>query len=392
MARGSVARTGEGKDRMNRLSRRGLLRRGGGLALAGAFLGLSGKSVDSSELELKSTAIAYLAARGRAMDSGAAVDLQAARSLIAESNPALRDFADRDLTALHRTIYSHGPLIAIRHDVRVDGIVGNVVFAYERVTFPWKNEGGPPVPADVEPRARPTAKPVIESATGHYHRLELEGAGSSLQVRRDAFRGVAWDSPDVIRTAISPPPTEGHPSIDARGAMKLASPVVTAYLWDYAVNYCYTYWSNYNMNYYNYNGLGGDCTSFISQALANAGWLAGDRNDPNAFWYDAGVVPWVGRAWYNNNNQYPWILNNGRGYEYGGTPQDLFRGDIVYYDWNSSDGVLDHTVMVTTIPSSTGRRLVSGHNPDCNEVDWSTYWAPSLSPFATHNLQLYPNY
>lgn len=150
--------------------------------------------------------------------------------------------------------------------------------------------------------------------------------------------------------------------------------------------------TSYNPNYYNYNPYGGDCTSFISQALANAGWTAGDRNDPDAYWYDAAVAPLSeGRAWYNNNPQRTWILANARGASIAGSPQNLSRGDVVYYDWNASDGTLDHTAMVTTIPG-TGRRLIDCHNPDLHEQDWETVWAPSLSPFSTVNMSIYATY
>ena len=100
----------------------------------------------------------------------------------------------------------------------------------------------------------------------------------------------------------------------------------------------------------------------------------------------------MGTAWYNNNPQRTWILANARGWNTGGTPQLLARGDIVYYDWNPSDGVLDHTAMVTTLPISTGRRLISCHNPNLDQQDWETIWLPSLSPFATTNIALFSNF
>jgi len=213
-------------------------------------------------------------------------------------------------------------------------------------------------------------------------------------VHSDAFRGLGGDSPDVKRSTLKFPTAMVQPArIPRGGGGKLARPLATAYFWDQAVNYCYTFWSNYNTFYFNYNPNGGDCTSFISQALANAGWTAGNTADPNAYWYDTALAPNVGTAWYNNNPQRTWILANARGWDAGPTPQSLLRGDIVYYDWNStSPGTLDHTAMVTTIPVSTNRRLVSAHFQDIDQQDWELWPAQNLRPFSTVNIQLFSNF
>ena len=41
---------------------------------------------------------------------------------------------------------------------------------------------------------------------------------------------------------------------------------------DAAVNYAMTYCDNYNPNYHNYAGEGGDCANFVSQALIAGGF------------------------------------------------------------------------------------------------------------------------
>lgn len=377
---------------MRTIDRRTFLRRGSLVAAAVMINGGSPRVLAAPDSTIEQAALAYLAARARAMDSGRATDVRDVRSRISDSNPALRDFVEFELAHLNHVIHAQPTLIGIRHDFWITAATDSSVHAYERVAHPWRNEGSSVPVGDVPPAARPTTKPVIESASGFRHRLELEPLAGSFRVRRDAFRGVAWDSPYVGQVAASPLPPTRLTASPAGPQPRTLRPLAYSYLWDYAVNYCYTYWQNYNSNYYNYNSMGGDCTSFISQALASAGWIAGNRNDPDAYWYDAAVVPWVGRAWYNNNPQKPWIINNGRGYQIATTPQDLARGDIVYYDWTPIDGTLQHTVMVTTIPASTSRRLVSGHNADINEEDWDTYWGSNLRPFQTHSMHLYPTY
>lgn len=65
-----------------------------------------------------------------------------------------------------------------------------------------------------------------------------------------------------------------------------------------AVNYARRYWgpndSNYNPAYRNYNGSGGDCTNFVSQALNWGGWqhTSGAYLSLNAWWYNPNPCWW----------------------------------------------------------------------------------------------------
>lgn len=389
------------------MKRRDFISRGvlAGGAILGGLTATPSRPVAAAQ-DISQAVGEYMQARGRVMDSGSASDVREALAYIDLSNVPLREFVTSDLLHLSRVIRSHGPLLGVDHTFTIQARDGYRVRVYEETRFTWKHSLPPGFVMPTDPRARPTTRSVIESSFGYTHTLMFEPSGSSLFVKRDAFRGASWDSPDVglvteMRQPIwaARPPLESaasvvtDPEIGARRGMgRLARPLAAQYFWDAAVNYCYTYARTPNPNYFDYTGNGGDCTSFISQALANAGWTAGDRNDPNAYWYDAAVVPWVGTAWYDNNNQRPWILNNARGWAAPGTPQDVLRGDIVYYDWATGGyGPLEHTVMVTTI-TGTGRRLVSCHTPNENEIDWDTFWAPHLRPFVTHNMRLFTFY
>lgn len=383
---------------MSESTRRALLRRGllGGAAVAALSLLGTNRSILAADDDADLAMRAYFSARFRAIDSGDPADRRAALDLIATENGGLRDFVDRDIQHLSRVVRSYGPILDMQHEIHVTARRGSTFVVREGTRFSWANPTPPGVantPGD--PRAALDRRPVIQSGVGYDHTVTLDRSVGRLRVHRDAYRSLGGDSPDVQRNSAKFPTAIVRAGSSGRsGGGRLARPLALTYFWDQAVNYCYTFWFNYNTNYHNYNPYGGDCTSFISQALANAGWTAGDRGDPTAYWYDAALPPLSeGTAWYNNNPQRTWIVNNNRGYDAGSTPQNLLRGDIVYYDWNSPPaGDLEHTAMVTTIPVSTNRRLVTSHNPNFNELDWETWMDAVWTPFRTVNIRLWTNY
>lgn len=382
---------------MSESTRRALLRRGllGGAAVAALSLMGTNRSILAADDDADLTMRAYFSARFRAIDSGDPADRRAALDLIATENGELRDFVDRDIQNLSALVRSSGRILDMQHETHVTARRGNTFVVREGTRYSWANPTPPGVAkAPDDPRAALDRRPVIQSGVGYHHTVTLDRTVGRLRVHSDAYRGLGGDSPDVQRNRAQFPPSIPQPGSSRKfGGGRLARPMAVTYFWDQAVNYCYTFWFNYNPNYWNYNPSGGDCTSFISQALANAGWTAGNTADPTAYWYDAALAPNVGTAWYNNNPQRTWILANNRGYDAGSTPQNLLRGDIVYYDWNSPPaGELQHTAMVTTIPVSTSRRLVTSHNPDLNEVDWETWMGSEWTPFRTVNLRLWTNY
>ncbi|MFD8416499.1 amidase domain-containing protein [Streptomyces sp. NPDC059650] len=116
--------------------------------------------------------------------------------------------------------------------------------------------------------------------------------------------------------------------------------------YDYAAmaKYAEKYWSNYNPAYRKFNGAGGDCTNFISQALKAGGWKAvpGSSTDYRNWWYDGTRQSdsWVGAnewAWFTLSNQRAANLAN---------VYQADIGDIVQVDFNK-DGSKDHSMMVT---------------------------------------------
>ncbi|MET9885617.1 amidase domain-containing protein [Streptomyces sp. NPDC006430] len=117
-----------------------------------------------------------------------------------------------------------------------------------------------------------------------------------------------------------------------------------AYDYTAMAKYAEKYWSNYNPAYRKFNGAGGDCTNFISQALKAGGWknVSGTTSDYRNWWYDGTrqTDSWVGAnewAWFTLSNQRATNLAN---------VYQTDVGDIVQMDFNR-DGSKDHSMMVT---------------------------------------------
>ncbi|WP_329403992.1 amidase domain-containing protein [Streptomyces virginiae] len=130
--------------------------------------------------------------------------------------------------------------------------------------------------------------------------------------------------------------------------------------YDYAAmaKYAEKYWSNYNPAYRKFNGAGGDCTNFISQALKAGGWKAvpGSTSDYRNWWYDGARQSdaWVGA------NEWAWFtLSNKRATNLASVYQTDV-GDIVQVDFNK-DGSKDHSMMVT-YRSSAGMPYLTYHS------------------------------
>ncbi|WP_308120314.1 amidase domain-containing protein [Streptomyces bambusae] len=123
--------------------------------------------------------------------------------------------------------------------------------------------------------------------------------------------------------------------------------VKTGGAYDYTAmaQYAEKYWRNYNPSYRKFNGAGGDCTNFISQALKAGGWkpVPGTATDYRNWWYDSSKgqsTSWVGAnewAWFTLSNQRAANLEN---------VYQMDVGDVLQADFNK-DGSKDHTMMVT---------------------------------------------
>ncbi|MFJ3840752.1 amidase domain-containing protein [Streptomyces sp. NPDC054904] len=117
-----------------------------------------------------------------------------------------------------------------------------------------------------------------------------------------------------------------------------------AYDYSAMAKYAEKHWSNYNPQYRKFNGAGGDCTNFISQALKAGGWkpVPGSSSDYRNWWYDGSRQSdsWVGA------NEWAWFtLSNKRAANLANVYQ-MDVGDVLQVDFNK-DGSKDHSMMVT---------------------------------------------
>ncbi|WP_030786501.1 amidase domain-containing protein [Streptomyces sp. NRRL S-920] len=117
-----------------------------------------------------------------------------------------------------------------------------------------------------------------------------------------------------------------------------------AYDYSAMARYAERYWSNYNPAYRKFNGAGGDCTNFVSQALKAGGWkpVPGSAYDYRNWWYGSASqsTSWVGV------NEWAWFtLSNLRAPNLSSVYK-LDVGDVLQVDFDKN-GSKDHTMLVT---------------------------------------------
>ena len=139
-----------------------------------------------------------------------------------------------------------------------------------------------------------------------------------------------------------------------------------------AVSYALTWALSRNPEYYDYAGLGGDCTSFASQCV-----YAGSKI--------MNYTPTFGWYYLNANNKSPSWSGVSYFYDFMTTNEDvgpfgedaplsnLLPGDIIQL--KNSEGRFYHTLVLTEIRTVRGRRnyYVRAHNYDAKNRNLNTY-------------------
>lgn len=211
-----------------------------------------------------------------------------------------------------------------------------------------------------DPLDEDTLIPHVEPAVGPF----ALSASSSKQPLIDASGGGEW--------------TGGY---DREGAVRFAN------------RYCGAAWGCgegglYHAGYRDYNGIGGDCTNFVSQALGDpeGGKLAQDgrwyhRSGPNG----GGSVAWVqteALIQYLVNTKKATVLARGDYYDVV-EPDDEFPygrigalrpGDIIGYQ---EGRYIEHLALVVDTDSH-GYVLVNSHSADRYHVPWDLGWDKSV--------------
>lgn len=143
----------------------------------------------------------------------------------------------------------------------------------------------------------------------------------------------------------------------------------------YADRYCGAsgveeYGVQYNKSYKNYNGIGGDCTNFISQVLYEGGKF---RKNPTWNYEREGSSAWCQASAFLD-----YMLYSGRASQIAcGTYDQVLKasyslepGDIISYVRN---GKVEHSVVVTGADAK-GYPLVDCHTVDSYRVPWDLGW------------------
>lgn len=122
--------------------------------------------------------------------------------------------------------------------------------------------------------------------------------------------------------------------------------------------YAEKYWSHYNPAYPQFNGGGGDCTNFISQALRAGGWknAPGVDSDYRTWWSNSSTesYSWVGA------NEWSWYALSSKRVSNLANVYQLGVGDILQISFNR-DGSKDHSTIVT-YRSMSGMPYVTYHS------------------------------
>ena len=148
------------------------------------------------------------------------------------------------------------------------------------------------------------------------------------------------------------------------------------------IEYADKYYHNYNKKYMDFNGAGGDCTNFASQALSdkegaglkyNGGWYCSKGHGSKAFVNtDAfkNYLIYSGRGRVIKSGTLENLIKSTDTYPNGAISK-LIPGDLIAYDKKNN---IDHFAIITDFDSH-GYPLVNSHTTDRYHVPWDLGWA-----------------
>lgn len=181
---------------------------------------------------------------------------------------------------------------------------------------------------------------------------------------------------------------EMTPSSMSKGSMtvpastSVQAPMVASAYYNYynMIVYAATWFNGHNWQYNNYDGGTGDCTNFVSQALAAGGW---QQVGSGFFWERTDSSKW----YHSNPDSYTWsgaqnffwfATGSGRTYELSYLA-DMGPADVMQIDWYN-DGIIDHTALVTFV---NGQDIKVSQHTDgyWNRSIWEIYNANPTSTY-----------
>lgn len=131
-----------------------------------------------------------------------------------------------------------------------------------------------------------------------------------------------------------------------------------------ALAYALKYWANYNTDFMNFDGMGGDCTNFVSQCI-NAGGLAMNDN-----WYHHSLSSYS-KTWIHSEYLRDYLINSGIAKGYWKQPPSYpngkgIEGTIIQAS-NGSNWF--HSAIVRSGTNTENVRVVQ-HSPSYNDRRW----------------------
>lgn len=140
-----------------------------------------------------------------------------------------------------------------------------------------------------------------------------------------------------------------------------------------AVEYANEWALGRNPRYYSFNGIGGDCTNFVSQCLYAGG--APMNYEPVMGWYYISstdrTAAWTGVEYFYNFL----MRNEGRGpYAQEVTASEMEPGDVIQLSF--LPGAFGHTLLVTDTDYSgrADKILIATHSDDSRYRPLSSYY------------------
>ena len=129
-----------------------------------------------------------------------------------------------------------------------------------------------------------------------------------------------------------------------------------------AINYAKKWALSRNPIYYNFDSVGGDCTSFVSQCLF-AGGKKMNYNKPNGWYYNNGYDK--SPSWSGVEFLYKFLISN-KGYGPHGTEvsqSDIIPGDIAQLSFDGNK--FEHSLFIIDVTSNNLNNIsVATHTYD----------------------------
>ncbi len=211
------------------------------------------------------------------------------------------------------------------------------------------------------------------SRTGTYHSIDLINKGKDWKIAREWFADPLGNASELKQRDVD----YTHEIILSKEAKDLSDlSQARKNALEYADKYSGVarppdYSFQYNLDYKNYNSLGGNCTNYVSQVIHEGG-----MSKTSAWNYTGGDG---NRAWVNASTFHNYMIYSGRGSLIAsGTYEQvlehsysLLPGDYIAFE---RKGKIVHNVIVSGVDSK-GYTLVNGNNPDVYRVPWDFGWS-----------------